>query len=747
MSKQIISIGASINDGTGDPLRTAFGKVNDNFTELYTSVSSLQAADNDLTAIAGLTGTTGFLKKTATDTWALDNNTYLTSINSSQVVAALGYTPYNGATNTSGFLTGITSGQVTTALGYTPYNSTNPNGYLSSITSSQVTTALGFTPYNSTNPNGYLSSITSSQVTTALGYTPIQANSLSVTTASASGGGSLSYNNTTGVFTFTPPSLSGYLTSITSSQVTTALGYTPYNGSTNPNNYITLTGLSITTASASGGGSLSYSNTTGVFTFTPPSLSGYLSSITSSQVTTALGYTPYNGSTNPNNYLTGITSSQVTTALGFTPYNSTNPNNYLTGITSSQVTTALGYTPIQANSLSVTTSTASGGGSLSYSGGVFTFTPASVPTLGTGVAAFLLNPTSATLAAALSDESGTNTVAFTTSPTFITPTLGNASATSLAITGGTLSVSSGVSAPTWGLTGAGISAPGATYTDTTSTGTVATVEAIHSLNNPILASTLATTFTSATTLYLGTPSAGANVTITNAYSLYAAGGILLGGTLTANSTISLVGSSSATASIGTSITTGTITIGGTTSTGTITLGQSTGAQTYNIGTGATLAATTKTINIGTAGVSTSITNIAIGSAVSGSTTNLTLNGSLAVASAITSAQSVGYIGYPQNSTATGITLALTDIGKHIYVTATGQTITIPANSSVAFPIGTEILIVGGPTSTTTSIAITTDTLYLSSAGTTGTRTLAAYGMARLLKVTSTTWYIRGDGLT
>ena len=35
MAQQIIGIGASANDGTGDPLRTAFDKVNDNNTELY----------------------------------------------------------------------------------------------------------------------------------------------------------------------------------------------------------------------------------------------------------------------------------------------------------------------------------------------------------------------------------------------------------------------------------------------------------------------------------------------------------------------------------------------------------------------------------------------------------------------------------------------------------------------------------------------------------------------------------------
>ncbi len=35
MAKQTINIGSSANDGTGDPLRTAFTKINENFTELY----------------------------------------------------------------------------------------------------------------------------------------------------------------------------------------------------------------------------------------------------------------------------------------------------------------------------------------------------------------------------------------------------------------------------------------------------------------------------------------------------------------------------------------------------------------------------------------------------------------------------------------------------------------------------------------------------------------------------------------
>tara|TARA_B110000503_G_scaffold135324_1_gene215703 strand:+ start:875 stop:1078 length:204 start_codon:yes stop_codon:yes gene_type:complete len=36
MAKQTINLGTSANKGNGDPLRTAFTKVNNNFDELYT---------------------------------------------------------------------------------------------------------------------------------------------------------------------------------------------------------------------------------------------------------------------------------------------------------------------------------------------------------------------------------------------------------------------------------------------------------------------------------------------------------------------------------------------------------------------------------------------------------------------------------------------------------------------------------------------------------------------------------------
>jgi hypothetical protein len=45
MAKQTINIGSSANDGSGDPLRTAFDKVNDNFGELY-AVSGAGSGQN-----------------------------------------------------------------------------------------------------------------------------------------------------------------------------------------------------------------------------------------------------------------------------------------------------------------------------------------------------------------------------------------------------------------------------------------------------------------------------------------------------------------------------------------------------------------------------------------------------------------------------------------------------------------------------------------------------------------------------
>ena len=104
---------------------------------------------------------------------------------------------------------------------------------------------------------------------------------------------------------------------------------------------------------------------------------------------------------------------------------------------------------------------------------------------------------------------------------------------------------------------------------------------------------------------------------------------------------------------------------------------------------------------------------------------------------------------PQNIQAGNYTAVLLDQGKHIFHASSagsGDTYTIPANASVAYPIGTALTFIN-MASATVAIAITSDTMHLAKDGTTGSRTLAQYGVATAIKMTATTWIISGSGLT
>jgi hypothetical protein len=110
---------------------------------------------------------------------------------------------------------------------------------------------------------------------------------------------------------------------------------------------------------------------------------------------------------------------------------------------------------------------------------------------------------------------------------------------------------------------------------------------------------------------------------------------------------------------------------------------------------------------------------------------------------------LGYLNSPVNSQSAAYTLVLADSGKtilHPSTDANARTFTIPANGSVAYATGTVLTFIN-MTSQVVTIAITTDTMYLAGSGTTGSRSLAQYGIATAVKIDSTTWLISGNGLT
>ena len=210
----------------------------------------------------------------------------VTSVSGTGTVSGLSLT---GSITTSGSLTlggtlVLTSGQVTDALGYTPYDATNPTGYI---------TASALTPY-----------LTSA--TAATTYQPLDGD----LTAIAALAGTAGLVRKTDANTYALDT-AVYITGITSGDVTTALGYTPYND-TNPAGYTTNVG---TVTNVTGAGSVSGLTLTGDVTTSGALTLGGTLSLTSSDVTTGLGFTPYNA-TNPSGYLSSVSlTSNVTGTL------------------------------------------------------------------------------------------------------------------------------------------------------------------------------------------------------------------------------------------------------------------------------------------------------------------------------------------------------------------------------------------------------------------------------------------------
>jgi hypothetical protein len=126
------------------------------------------------------------------------------------------------------------------------------------------------------------------------------------------------------------------------------------------------------------------------------------------------------------------------------------------------------------------------GTGLTLTGSVFSLTsPVAVAnggtgltSLGSGIATFLGTPSSANLAAAVSDETGSGALVFASSPTLVTPTLGAATATSL--NGVTLT---GTSTPALSVTGTASVSGSNTGDQTTITGNAGTATILQTARN------------------------------------------------------------------------------------------------------------------------------------------------------------------------------------------------------------------------------------------------------------------------
>ena len=103
---------------------------------------------------------------------------------------------------------------------------------------------------------------------------------------------------------------------------------------------------------------------------------------------------------------------------------------------------------------------------------------------------------------------------------------------------------------------------------------------------------------------------------------------------------------------------------------------------------------------------------------------------------------VGFADWPQNEQTVTYELAITDRGKSVaMLTGAGQTLQIPANSSIAFPVGSVIHCFSGANSLSVTCG---DTLQWLPTVATGTRAVAAHSPFTLYKVNATTWYIWSD---
>jgi len=291
--------------------------------------------------------------------------------------------------------------------------------------------------------------------------------------------------------------------------------------------------------------------------------------------------------------------------------------------------------------------------------------------------------------------------------------------------------------PAWTTSGIGLKMPTAVYTDTTTAaGNLATTY-VHTMAAPTLSFTNAVNVANASTLFVSAPTAGTNATLGNAWAITASGSINTTANVVVDGNIYYTGISGSIRSLPG--------FAGAGSNGTW------GVFDHNVPSGGY-----KNVVVGGGQtLSNSTTNIFLGAQYG--SCNTTVYGNLVSANSAsfsntatitTSNYAIGYRDIPQITFSANANAALTDAGKHYYSTTAGNlALTLPDNSTTAFPTGTAMTIVVNAAGNVLVNAGTGVSLYLSGSSTPGNRVVGAYGMATVMKVAANVWFINGTGVS
>jgi len=692
MAQQIINIGSTVNDGTGDTLRTGAQKINANFAELYLTTLPTQAGNggkflttdgtgtiwatitDTITAAANiLTGTTlasNVVTSSLTTVGTLTNLTVTNTITGS--ITGNSATVTNGVyTNTTyqnptwlGSLAGskITgdivgnAGTVTNGV-YTNQIYNNPT-WLSSLSESKVlpnqvgASGKFLTSNGATTSWGSISSLPGGAPNkilyqSGIGVTDfITAPSTSGTYLkwngssfewTATGAGQGTVTSVTGSGTVSGLTLSGTVTSsgsltlsgaltLISADITGALGFNP----------VQLASFSVTTAAATGGGSLTFNSANGVFTFTPPApptgtvsavsftaANGFTGTVATSTTTPAITVgTSINGILKGNG--TSISAAVAGTDY-FLPFGVQASNtvyaspNAASGAPSFRALVATDIPTLNQNTTGsaarLTVARNINGQAFDGTADVSITVPAStgITGLAGSMANFLTTATSASLANTITDETGSGSLVFASSPSLTTPDI------STSITTPTTGTFNLINTNTTTVNFAGASTAttiGASTGTTTINSVTLSLPNTTALNINGANPTISTTSNGTLTLFntgITTINWGGAATTVSEY-----GPVInysLGNTATVAQTVNMFTAS-------------------------------TGASTYNFATGAS-GAVTKAINIGTNGGASSTTNIVFGSTLGTST--VTVNGNSVTTGNITVSGASSVIGYAAGS--------------------------------------------------------------------------------------------------